>query len=98
VASSPVAIAPKSKSLSAVVAPNPTPDRTTISFTLPQASNLIVTVKNVLGQTIKQLANEYQAAGQKTYTWGSANQSPGLYFFTVEAEGIAETHKVLVQR
>ncbi len=65
--------------------PNPFNPSTTIRFSLPHASNVRLTVYNLLGQKIEELINEQLSPGLKQVTWNATAPS-GMYLCTLEAE------------
>lgn len=79
--------------------PNPFNAGTVISFALPEASRVKVSVFNVLGQTVRVLADEEMAAGMQRVSWdgrddnGSAAAS-GVYFYRISANNFTDTKKM----
>jgi hypothetical protein len=68
--------------------PNPFNPSTTISYSLPQKSEVVLTIYNLLGQEIKTLVNEIQTPGNKLITWdGRDNQGDmvgaGVYIYSI---------------
>ena len=64
--------------------PNPFNSITTISYSLPNSSNVEVKIFNMRGQLVKELANEFQQAGQHNIDWNGtnlagANVTSGVY-------------------
>ncbi|MGA2667460.1 MAG: carboxypeptidase regulatory-like domain-containing protein, partial [Ignavibacteria bacterium] len=60
--------------------PNPFNPSTKISFDLPWAGNVKLTVYNSLGQFVKELLNEYKEAGSYTTEFNANTLSSGVYF------------------
>lgn len=77
--------------------PNPVTGSTTISFFLNKAEKVNVRVTNILGETVKVLANNVMNAGEQQLTWNAAGATPGIYFYTVEAGGATESRKMMVK-
>lgn len=82
-------------------APNPFNPSTQISFALPSAAKVSLTVYNVLGQQVKTLVDEYMTAGYQTVTWdgtdnSSASVASGIYFYRIAAGEFADTKKMLL--
>jgi hypothetical protein len=76
--------------------PNPFNPTTVIYFSIPQASNVKLTVYNALGQVVGTLVNDYLNAGEH-YTQVDGSQMPsGAYFYRLEAGGNAAVGKMLL--
>ena len=70
--------------------PNPFNPSTTISFQLPFASHVVLTVYNILGQEVARLFDEQLLAGPHTVHWNgdrksSGQVSSGVYLYGIEA-------------
>ena len=76
--------------------PNPFNPATTISFNLPEDSNVKLIIFNMLGQEIKTLINEPREAGIHTVELNASEFSSGLYFFRIEAGKYIQTRKMLL--
>ncbi len=79
--------------------PNPFNAGTVISFALPEASRVKVTVFNVLGQTMKVLADQEMAAGVQRVSWDGRDDngnsaSSGVYFYRIAANSFTDTKKM----
>ncbi|MCB2213304.1 T9SS type A sorting domain-containing protein [bacterium] len=79
--------------------PNPFNPSTTIRVALPEASDLSVSVFNVMGQQVAELANSRYVAGEHTLTFDASNLSSGLYFVRAMVPGqLNATQKVMLVR
>jgi hypothetical protein len=90
--------------------PNPFNPSTTVSYELPTASKVTLKIYNILGQEIKTLIDDVQAAGAYRLQWDARNNSgnrvaTGVYFYRLEVSSIsssghifAETKKMLLIR
>jgi hypothetical protein len=72
--------------------PNPFNPTTTIKFALPVDSKVAVEVYNLLGQRVRTLMNETQAAGYHVIEWDGKDDharslSSGVYFVKMSADG-----------
>jgi hypothetical protein len=76
--------------------PNPFNPSTTISYTLPSASNIKLIVYNTLGQTIKTLVSEYKTAGSYTMNFNASALPSGIYFYKLEAGQFSQIKKMIV--
>jgi uncharacterized membrane protein len=86
--------------------PNPFNPSTTISFSIPQSTNVNLSVFNVLGERIATLINEMKAAGSYEIEFsaigGSAsggnatNLTSGIYIYKLEAGSFNITKKMIL--
>jgi hypothetical protein len=67
--------------------PNPFNPSTTVAIALPQASELTVSVFNVMGQKVASLASGKYSAGQHTFSFDGAGLASGLYFIQAKVPG-----------
>ncbi|HNW60371.1 MAG TPA: T9SS type A sorting domain-containing protein, partial [bacterium] len=80
--------------------PNPFNPTTTIDFSVPKASQVKLTVYNMLGQKVKTLVDRTMVAGQHTIKWdglddnGSAVSS-GMYIYRLEGQFGVKSHKMM---
>jgi hypothetical protein len=65
--------------------PNPFNPGTTIKYVLPEASNVKITVTNILGQEVAELVNEFKQAGNFIVGFDGTNLSSGVYIYKLEA-------------
>jgi hypothetical protein len=75
--------------------PNPFNPSTTIRFSIPERSRIHVTIFNLLGQQVAELANEEMNAGNFERIW-NANVASGLYFYRLEAVSVSNPSKRFV--
>ena len=81
--------------------PNPFNPATTISFTIPERSNVKVVVYDMLGQEVATLVNEEKTAGSYNIEWNSLDSngfqaSSGIYFYSLEADNFKETRRMML--
>ncbi len=67
--------------------PNPFNPLTSISFELPQAANIKLTVFDINGKTVKVIVNEFRNQGTYSETFDASNNPSGVYFYKLEAVG-----------
>lgn len=71
--------------------PNPFNALTEINFTVPNASNVDLSVYNMLGQKVATLASERLEAGHHSVNWDASQVSSGIYFYKLTAGNNSET-------
>jgi photosystem II stability/assembly factor-like uncharacterized protein len=76
--------------------PNPFNPTTKIKYSVPQSSNVIIKVYDLLGNEIETLVNEEKAAGTYELTWNAVNLPSGVYFYQLCAGSFIETKKMLL--
>jgi uncharacterized protein len=67
--------------------PNPFNAATTVSLTLPSASDLTIAVYNVTGQQVASLTDGPLNAGTHTFTFNASHLASGLYFVRATVPG-----------
>ncbi len=78
--------------------PNPFNPTTQITFTLPKASNVTLTVYNVLGQQIATLVNGKNEPGEHSVSWNALNIPSGVYFYRIVAGDFVQTKKMVLMK
>jgi len=81
--------------------PNPFNPSTTFEFSLPQSSEVILNIYNVLGQKVRTLVQEEYAAGSHKVDWdsrssGGSKVASGVYFARLKAGEFTATRKMVV--
>lgn len=74
--------------------PNPFNPSTVISFTLPNASDVRLTVYDLAGRTAAMVLNARLEAGSHQATFDASQLAGGVYFYTLEADGHRLTQKM----
>ncbi|MBP9580539.1 MAG: T9SS type A sorting domain-containing protein [Ignavibacterium sp.] len=74
--------------------PNPFNPATTISFSLPEASNVKLTLYNLLGQEIETLVNGFKESGVHTVHFNASKLNSGIYIYKIETNGLTQTRKM----
>lgn len=75
--------------------PNPFNPTTRISFNLPRESDYVVTIHNVLGQTVERMSG-HAKAGQIEITWDAHDRATGVYLYRVAAGPWSSSRKMLL--
>ncbi len=78
--------------------PNPFNPNTTISYTLPEASQVKLTVYNSLGEELSTLVNSFNEAGAHTVNFNAARLASGMYFYKIEANGFSQVKKMILMK
>ncbi|MFH1120452.1 MAG: M28 family peptidase [Bacteroidota bacterium] len=78
--------------------PNPAIGSTSIDITLPVASDIRLTIYNLYGQAVTELASGYFTAGKHLFVTGLKQFAPGRYFYRLETETINETRSMVIFR
>jgi len=78
--------------------PNPFNPTTNISFSLPQASDVSLTVYNVIGQRVAVLANEVLQSGAHTYKFDASNLASGMYLYRLKTDNFSTTKKMMLMK
>jgi hypothetical protein len=81
--------------------PNPFNPTTTISYDLPEQSQVTLGIYDLLGKRIKTLVNQSQDAGNKTTFWDGTDNlgrqvSAGVYLYQIQAGEFTQTRKMLL--
>ena len=76
--------------------PNPFNPVTTISFEIPKACRVSLTVYNIRGQKIAELVNDYREAGSYRVEFDGSDLSSGLYFYRINAGNFTDTRRMLL--
>jgi len=76
--------------------PNPFNPATVISFTIPKATNVNITVYNSLGQAVSELASQEFSAGNHSVNFNASNLTSGIYFYRIESAEFSQTMKMML--
>jgi len=81
--------------------PNPFNPVTTIAYSLPEDSQISISIFNIKGQEVKELTSGIQPAGNYNITWNGKDESgkdvtSGIYFYKLKTNGKELTRKMLM--
>lgn len=76
--------------------PNPFNPVTTILYTMPKSSEVLLTVYDMLGHEVARLVDSIQSAGKHQVTWDASNSASGIYFYRFQAGEFIETRKMVL--
>ena len=65
--------------------PNPFNPSTTLRYSIPNESKVIIKVYDILGKEIETLVSEEKPAGTYELTWNAADLPSGVYFYQLKA-------------
>lgn len=76
--------------------PNPFNPSTVINFSVPEQSNVSLTIYNSLGQFVEEIVNENLSAGNYNVQWRAVNLSSGVYYYTLATQNFRESKKMIL--
>jgi hypothetical protein len=76
--------------------PNPFSHQTMIQYSLSNATDVTISVYNVLSQKVTTLVSEFRDAGDHIVVWDAAEMPAGIYTCRIEADGFAQTRKMML--
>lgn len=77
--------------------PNPVKNTLNVNFSVANATDLNISIKNALGQTVQQVANQ-SFLGENTLTVNTSNLTAGVYFINAVNENSVITKRFVVKR
>lgn len=81
--------------------PNPFNPTTNITYSIPERSNVSLTVYNVLGKEIAKLVDENMSGGTYNTTWDGKDSfgaivPSGIYFYSIQTNNYTQTRKMIL--
>ena len=76
--------------------PNPFNPSTTIRFSIPEATNVKVSVFDALGREITTLVNEEMNPGNYNVDFNASNLSSGIYLYRIETSNFVQVKKMIL--
>ena len=76
--------------------PNPFNPVTTLSFSLPEMSEVSLSIYDLQGREVASLLSGMMDAGYHSVNWDASNHSSGMYFVKMLAGNHAETQKLML--
>jgi len=76
--------------------PNPFNPSTTISYSLPKSSQVVLKIFDILGHEIASLVNERQEAGEYKIEWQAAGLQSGIYVCRLQAGEFSAVRKIIL--
>jgi hypothetical protein len=78
--------------------PNPFNPSTTIYYSIPELSNVVLKVYDVLGNEVSILVNEQKSAGNYKVEFDATELPSGIYFYKLQAGSFVETKKMVFMK
>jgi photosystem II stability/assembly factor-like uncharacterized protein len=78
--------------------PNPFNPSTKIRYYIPQVSNVVIKVFDILGNEIETLVNEEKQTGTYELTWKTENLPSSVYFYRLQAGDFIQTRKMILMK
>ncbi len=78
--------------------PNPFNPSTVINYQLPAVSEVRLALYNALGQKIRTLVNDRQAAGNHSVLFNASTLSSGIYYYKLTAGRDVQTRKMILMK
>ena len=78
--------------------PNPFNPTTTLSFTVQNEGMLQLSIYNISGQLVSELAHENRTPGSVEYNWDAGNHPSGVYFAQLNINGTYYTQKLVLMK
>jgi len=78
--------------------PNPFNPSTKIKYSVPQSSNVLLKIFDVVGKEVATLINEEKPAGNYEVEFNASNLSSGIYFYRLRSGKFVETKKMILQK
>jgi hypothetical protein len=78
--------------------PNPFNPSTKIKYSIPQTSNAVIKVFDILGNEIETLVNEEKPIGTYETTWNAEGLPSRVYFYQLKAGDFIQTKKMVLMK
>jgi uncharacterized protein (TIGR02145 family) len=78
--------------------PNPFNPSTTISYTLPEKSRVVLSIYNELGEKAADLFNGEEEAGVHNIEWNASKFASGVYFYELKTEKYRAVKKLSLMK
>ena len=78
--------------------PNPFNPSTTIEFSIPYSSHVMLKIYDLLGKEVATLVNEELSMGQHKVNWNAHNLASGIYIYKIQVGEFVQTRKMILMR
>lgn len=75
--------------------PNPFDNATRIDFNLPESAQVRLEISDSQGRKLETLINGQMTAGKHSTSWDGSRHSPGMYYYSLYANGELLTKKMI---
>lgn len=76
--------------------PNPFNPSTTIKFSIPEKSSVLIKVYDAIGREVETLVNKDMEPGYYKYDWNASKHSSGVYFYRMQAGSFTSVKKLML--
>jgi len=76
--------------------PNPANGNTMIRYNIANSANVALEVYDVTGKLVESVDQGQQVAGQHQIDLNTASYAPGVYFYTLNVDGVKVTRKMII--
>ena len=76
--------------------PNPFNPSTKITYSIPEAGNVKVSVYNLVGEEVAELVNGYSESGFFEVSFNASDLPSGTYIYTLQSAGSVQTRKMIL--
>ncbi|MGD9900221.1 MAG: T9SS type A sorting domain-containing protein, partial [Calditrichaceae bacterium] len=76
--------------------PNPFNPVTVIPYEIPESSQVVLQVFDILGKKVATIVNAYQNAGRHEVSFDASDLSSGIYYYTIKSNAGIKTSKMIL--
>ncbi len=76
--------------------PNPFNPSTVISYSVPKAGSVNISIYNAAGMLVKELVNGYNETGQHKVSFNGSSLASGVYYYIMVSGSYTETRKMIL--
>jgi hypothetical protein len=76
--------------------PNPFNPTTTIKYSIPKASFVVVKIYDIIGEEVATLVNAQKPSGNYSVKFDASNLSSGIYFYRITSGNFMATKKLII--
>ncbi len=78
--------------------PNPFNPTTMISYDLPEATHVQLSVYDMLGREVASLVNADQSTGRYSVSFDASHLASGVYFYRIETAKFSQIQKMVLMK